>query len=159
MSGVNGDGLTPVVWGVSLERIVGCWRCTGLEVVASLPNLPTDLTGQRLLEGEAWLNWLQAQRLAIADLLDMPLAELDRITAGHVLPAQWGWVSAGVGALIPVFTGKPFLAAYAGIAGAMAFAVVRNLAIRRSADKVNPALRNFFERTLLEMQGKLRRPG
>lgn len=157
MAGVGGDRLIPVVWGVSLQPLESIWACSGLEVVASLPELPTDLTGERLLEGEELQNWVREKRAELADFLDRPLSELDRMAAGVVLPERLPVGAAAACAALALVCGKFFLLPIAVVGGYVSGSATRAVAGFVRPKHVNQPLRQVFESSLREMQDKLRR--
>ena len=152
----HGDRLIPVVWGVSLDPIQKCWKCSGLEVVASLPDLPTDLTGERLIEGPELQQWLAQKRPILADWLDQPLACLDEMTVGRIPSHAPTVIGAALGALGAVLIGSPFVAAHTGAVGGLIGAGLRSYQRKKHQSTPNPALRNYFKICLLELQRQLR---
>lgn len=151
-----GDRLIPVVWGVALEPIQKCWKCAGLEVVASLPDLPTDLTGERLIEGPELQKWLSEKRPLLADWLDQPLACLEEMTVGRIPSHAPTVIGVALGAMSAVLLGLPFIAAHTGMVGGLLGAGVRALQRKKYEALPNPELRDYFQASLCDLQRQLR---
>lgn len=150
------DRLIPVVWGVALEPVLQGWKCYGLEVVACMSELPTDLTRERLINGPELATWLTEKRAVLADWLDQPLAQVEAMSVGRYPSQVPTVIGATLGALSAVALGMPIAAPHGGLVGGLLGAGVRKVLGKGCESWPNPRLRDHFRASLLEIQRQLR---
>lgn len=78
------NDLTPVQFGVSLDRVVGLWNRRGLtvEMVADLPSLPTDIGGFKLVQGPELETWIASAAARLAEAAAQVEPPYDKLAIG-----------------------------------------------------------------------------